>query len=90
MASVQPVVTKASINMYADDTALCGSHSNAITAAKIVSDDLAKIHNRNYLIINSKKTYAMLPSRNKTNLLHQHNNAIMPPSYWRISPSNSL
>ena len=55
MPSVQPVVTKASINMYADDTALCASHSNAITAAKIVSDDLAKIHNRNYLIINSKR-----------------------------------
>ena len=44
--SVQSVVTKASINIhvYADDTALSASHSNAIAAAKIVSDDLAKIH----------------------------------------------
>ena len=53
------VVTKASINMYADDTALYASHSHAITAAKVVSDDLAKIHKwcfENSLIINSKKT----------------------------------
>ena len=68
------VVTKASINMYADDTALYASHSNAITAAKVVSDDLAKIHKRcfeNSLIINSKKTYAMFLSRNKVNILQQ-------------------
>ena len=72
------VVTKASINMYADDTALYASHSNAITAAKVVSDDLAKIHNwcfENSLIINSKKTYAMFLSRNKVNILQQRNNA---------------
>ena len=48
------VVNKASINMYADDAALYASHSNAIAAAKVVSNDLAKIHNS--LIINSKKT----------------------------------
>ena len=72
------VVTKASINMYADDTALYASHSNAITVAKVVSDDLAKIHNwcfENSLIINSKKTYAMFLSRNKVNILQQCNNA---------------
>ena len=72
------VVTKASINMYADDTELYASHSNAITAAKVVSDDLAKIHNwcfENSLIINSKKTYAMFLSRNKVNILQQRNNA---------------
>ena len=37
--NIPSVVTKASINMYADDTALYASHSNAITAAKVVSDD---------------------------------------------------
>ena len=52
------------------------SHSNAI----IVADDLAKIHNwcfENSLIINSKKTYATFLSRNKVNILQQHNNASM-------------
>ena len=76
--NIPSVVTKASINMYADDTALYASHSNAITAAKVVSDDQAKIHNwcfENSLIINCKKTYAMFLSRNKVNIFQQRKNA---------------
>ena len=79
------VVTKASINMYADDTTLYASHSNAITAAKVVSDDLAKIHNwcfENSLIINSKKTYAYK--------LIFCSNVKMPLSYWMDLPLNQF
>ena len=62
-------VSTSSINMYADDTALYASDSNAIVAAKRVTDDLSAIHSwckDNHLLINQTKTLAMFLSRNNT------------------------